>query len=228
MHTSRPFSRRLVAARVCVVTWAALIGVLVYAAPNAPAAIPDREAEATEEIYLRIATDVADKLGVKPAMAGLVNQYGLATGQGYLQDIVADYTGLDISGTLRRFYHKPFVQASMRRVVKPGGLIYLHPAWYCTPWAAEGYAVRPYGDFGIRGKLIKAALPLVASPMLDVLERHPTRLLRWAGSKLPPGPTKFHYRRGDQCLNCGSGWRAFWRTEPGLMIRVQKAGRREA
>ena len=268
-------------------------------APNAPAAIPDREAAAKEEIYLRIATDVAEKLGVKPVMAGFVNQYGLAdkrvldvgSGQGYLQDLVADYTGLDISGTVRRFYHKPFVQASatempfhddqydaiwsiwvmehvpnpeqmlseMRRVVKPGGLIYLHPAWYCTPWAAEGYAVRPYRDFGFRGKLIKAALPLVASPMLDVLERHPTRFLRWAGSKLPPGPTRFHYRllrpnydqywmadsdalnsmdpyeaylwfttRGDQCLNCGSGWRTFWRTEPGLVIRVHKAGRRES
>lgn len=34
--------------------------------------------------------------------------------------------------------------AKMRRVVKPGGLIYLMRAWLCTNWAAQGYSVRPF------------------------------------------------------------------------------------
>jgi len=42
----------------------------------------------------------------------------------------------------------------MRRVLKPGGLLLLEPAWQCRPWTADGYPVRPYSDFGWWGKLI--------------------------------------------------------------------------
>ena len=48
----------------------------------------------------------------------------------------------------------------MRRVLKPGGLLFLSPAWYCRPWAAQGYAVRPYSDFDLKGKAVKASIPL--------------------------------------------------------------------
>ena len=50
----------------------------------------------------------------------VVQKYGLSdkrvldvgSGDGSLQDLVTDYTGLDISESARRFYHKPFVAAS--------------------------------------------------------------------------------------------------------------------
>ena len=48
----------------------------------------------------------------------------------------------------------------MRRVLKPGGLLFLSPAWYCRPWAAQGYAVRPYSDLDLKGKVVKASIPL--------------------------------------------------------------------
>ena len=83
----------------------------------------------------------------------------VGSGEGSLQDIVEDYTGLDISATARAKYHKRFVQADarampfpdgefdavwtiwvlehvpnpeqalreIRRVLKPGGLLYLFP-----------------------------------------------------------------------------------------------------
>lgn len=49
-----------------------------------------------------------------------VAKYGLANkkvlevgaGSGLLQDIVEDYTALEIAGAARRFFHKPFVEAS--------------------------------------------------------------------------------------------------------------------
>lgn len=47
----------------------------------------------------------------------------------------------------------------VRRVVRPGGLILLEPAWQCRSWAADGYPVRPYSDFGYWGRLIKASIP---------------------------------------------------------------------
>lgn len=52
--------------------------------------------------------------------AGFVERYGLkdkkvlevGAGSGLLQDIVEDYTALEISRSARRFFHKPFVEAS--------------------------------------------------------------------------------------------------------------------
>ena len=60
-------------------------------------------------------------------VADFVNRYGLkdkkilevGAGSGLLQDTVEDYTGLDIAGSARRFYHKPFVQASATRMPFP-------------------------------------------------------------------------------------------------------------
>jgi len=75
----------------------------------------------------------------------------------------------------------------MRRVLKPGGLLFLSPAWYCRPWAAQGYAVRPYSDFGLKGKAIKASIPLRNSLIFRagyVIPRRLGRLISaWLGGK---------------------------------------------
>jgi SAM-dependent methyltransferase len=43
----------------------------------------------------------------------------VGAGSGMLQDIVEDYTGLDISPTARQFFHKPFVEASATQMPFP-------------------------------------------------------------------------------------------------------------
>ena len=56
-----------------------------------------------------------------------VNHYGLkkkkalevGAGSGLLQDIVEDYTALEIAGSARRFFHKPFVEASATNMPFP-------------------------------------------------------------------------------------------------------------
>jgi SAM-dependent methyltransferase len=150
----------------------------------------------------------------------------VGSGRGYLQDMVGDYTGLDIAANARRYYHKPFVHASatdmpfrdgefdalwsiwvlehipnpesalleMRRVVKPGGLILLAPAWNCSSWAADGYEVRRFSDFGLEGKLTKLTIPVRRSGKFQVLYRVPIRGLRALAAAME-GPTTFHYRR---------------------------------
>lgn len=151
----------------------------------------------------------------------------VGSGTGYLQDIVADYTGLDISPSARRHYHKPFVAASatdmpfadgtfdaiwtinvlehvpnpesalneMRRVLKPGGVLFLYPAWQVPAWAAQGYEARPYSDFNLWGKLVKSSVALRKSMIFQTLHIVPTRLLRYGWTRLDSGPTAFHYRR---------------------------------
>jgi ubiquinone/menaquinone biosynthesis C-methylase UbiE len=188
-----------------------------------------------DDIYVKTAKRAAEIFDVNGAIERFVSKYGLknrkilevGAGRGSLQDIVNDYTGLDISPTARRYYHKPFVQASatdipfndstfdavwtiwvlehvpnperalveMRRVLKPDGLLYLDPAWSCTPWAADGYAVRPYTDFGIRGKLEKASLPIRTSPLFQMMYRYPIRAARRIGTSFSPHPTKLRYNR---------------------------------
>ncbi len=188
----------------------------------------------------------------------------VGAGSGFLQDVVSDYTGLDIAATAKRFFHKPFVQASatdlpfrdgefdviismytlehvpvpekalaeMRRVLKDKGHIYLEAAWDCPSWLAEGYPVRPYSDFGIGGKLIKASIPIRSFLLCRATYVIPIRLCRMLAAALGPTVLRYHplrpnyttywvsdsdavnsfdyfevhlwfVSRGDECLNCG-------------------------
>jgi SAM-dependent methyltransferase len=234
---------------------------------------------------------VRERLDIRGSVQRFVEQYGLqkasvldvGSGKGYLQDVVANYTGLDISAAVAKHYHKYFVNGTatampfadnefdaawsiwvlehipnpeaalseIRRVVKPGGLLYLLPAWDCKPWAAQGYEARPYSDFGIGGKLVKATIPARKSETFWLATTVPNRLLRAAfvGSD----PTRLHYRRlepnfteywqadsdavndldetevamwfesrGDTCLNCLPGWWRYLQRETPLVIRLNK------
>jgi SAM-dependent methyltransferase len=66
----------------------------------------------------------------------------------------------------------------IRRVVRHGGYVLLRPAWNCDAWAADGYEVRRYGDFGLLGKLVKASIPIRTSRWYAFLHSRQVRLLR--------------------------------------------------
>lgn len=147
-----------------------------------------------------------------------IETYGLAdkkvleigSSKGVYQNMVADYTGLDIAESLRPNYHKPFytvrddgtypleddtfdaawtwavfehipdIDTALRelcRVIKPGGHILFAPAWQCRSWAADGYPVRPYSDFGLKGKLIKLSVPIRNSLLWRSAMLFPKRVL---------------------------------------------------
>jgi SAM-dependent methyltransferase len=75
---------------------------------------------AEEERYVKIGRVEAQGLHVEDGVRAFVARYDLVSrkildvgsGRGYLQDMVDDYTGLDISTTAARFYHKKFVLGS--------------------------------------------------------------------------------------------------------------------
>ncbi len=259
------------------------------------AAIYDKHKSAAlseeEEKYARLALEAAERWHVKDQVAGLVRNFNLdrkraldiGSGQGYLQDIVSDYTGLDITPTVARYYHKPYVLGSatsmpfehdtfdtiwsiwvlehvpnpeaalyeIRRVAKDGSVLFLGPQWDCRPWQADGYDVRPYSDFGLWGKLVKAAIP--ARVILTRASVPAVRLARAAPWRLTGRPTTFRYHRltpnfqhywepdsdavnsldfyemalwfrsrGDECLSCDSGWNWLTQTSNPLIIRIHK------
>ncbi|MFM2126495.1 MAG: hypothetical protein RL328_2946 [Acidobacteriota bacterium] len=253
-----------------------------------PAADPSAPQEAEDANYVALARAAIQKTQVIPAIQTFVRDAHLeharvldvGSGTGYLQDIVENYVGLDISPTASRYYHKPFIQASatempipdndfdlvwsvwvlehvpnpeqalmeMRRVVKDGGYLYLAPAWNCSTYLADGYPVRPFSDYGLSGKLIKAGMYLDYFPPFY----RATQLARRAAlaTRQFSGPTRFHYRpltpnyehywledsdainsldryemalwftsRGDECLNCDD---RFTNEVEQLVIRVHK------
>lgn len=66
--------------------------------------------------YLKIGTETAIGAHIEAQVSDFASKYGLGkgavldigSGRGYLQDVVENYTGLDISSNVRRFYHKKF------------------------------------------------------------------------------------------------------------------------
>lgn len=169
-----------------------------------------------------------------PQLKAFVDEFGLhgrkclevGCGRGAFQDVVDDYTGVDLSDTVATYLHKPFKCASatnlpfesnyfdaawtiwvlehvqepekafaeLRRVLKPGGLLILWPAWQCRSWAANGYPVRPYSELDWQGKLIKATIPVRNSLVWRLLTLLPKRVWREACALIFQ-PTHFVYRR---------------------------------
>lgn len=82
---------------------------------------------AKEQFYVDFARTAAANNRISEAVTEFVEQYGLkdkkvlevGAGSGLLQDIVNDYTALDISASARRFFHKPFVEASATNMPFP-------------------------------------------------------------------------------------------------------------
>jgi SAM-dependent methyltransferase len=135
----------------------------------------------------------------------------IGSSKGLFQNMVVDYTGLDIVPSLLQHYKKPYfivnsdgtypfadntfdaiwswavhehvpdlnqALVELNRVLKPGGVVFFAPAWQCRPWAAEGHAARPYRDFGLKGKLVKALIPLRDSVGWRSLFIFPKRIYR--------------------------------------------------
>jgi len=253
-------------------------------------ATENQAASEYETEYIRMAAAAAKKFRIEEQVSAFVKRFNLSdqrvleigSGRGYLQDVAENYTGLDISPTVARFYHKKFVLGSAtamafpdnsfdgiwsiwvyehvpnpeqafreaRRVTRDNGVLFLLPEWNCTPWAAEGYEVRPYADFDLLGKIVKASILLRASPPFALTTLIPNRLVRDLVARF--GPTRLRYRRlnpnyskywvadsdavnsidvheawlwfrsrGDECLNC-DGASVFMPSMP-LIIRVHKS-----
>ncbi len=255
---------------------------------------PEVETQAKSEYetkYIRVAEAAAKTFRIEEQVREFIQRYNLddrpvleiGSGRGNLQDLAKHYTGLDISPSVARFYHKKFVLGSAtalpfadgtfdgvwsiwvfehvpnpeqafreaRRVTRDKGILFLLPAWNCLPWAADGYEVRPYSDFDVAGKIIKASIPLRSSMIFRVISLLPIRMVRSVAARY--GPTRLRYRRlspnyeqywvadsdavnsidsheamlwfisrGDECLNCDEASVFMPITSLPLIIRVHK------
>lgn len=104
--------------------------------------------------------------------------------------------------------------AEIDRVLAPGGVAYLLPAWHCVQWSCEGIPVRPYADLTPRQQLIKLSLPLRRSLAWKALATFPARALRRGLWRLRPRPTalRFTALRPD--------YETFWMSDSDAAARI--------
>lgn len=151
----------------------------------------------------------------------------IGCGRGLLQDLVNDYTGVDISESVRPYLRKPFLccdaaqlpfddysfdagwtitvlehvpdpeaaLSEMRRVLKPGALLFLKPGWHCRPWICEGIPVRPYSELTARQRWIKATLFLRNARALRAVRMLLRRMIRVMLDWKRQGPVPLYFER---------------------------------
>jgi SAM-dependent methyltransferase len=222
---------------------------VAYTESSEPAAVATRDEE-----YGQSARDHAVRAGIPQLLKRFVETNGLTgaralevgCGSGLLQETVQRYVGVDLSFSARRFFHKPFVQASataipfgnnsfdavwsiwvlehvpnpeqalqeIRRVVKDKGYVLLRPAWNVDSWASQGYEVRPYSDFGIGGKLIKASIPIRLSRWYALFHTRQIRILRTLLTALSDKPSHLGYSRLQP------NYEKFWVTDSDAAVSL--------
>ena len=104
--------------------------------------------------------------------------------------------------------------AEIERVLAPGGVAYLAPAWHCVQYNCEGIPVRPYRDLDLGQKLVKATLPLRRSLVVKALGTLPGRLARRARWSLRPGPTSLRFER------LRPDYETFWTSDSDAAARL--------
>lgn len=118
--------------------------------------------------------------------------------QGDMQRLPFRDASADFLFTIAALEHVPqpeIVLAEIVRIVRPGGIVLLAPAWFCRTWATKGLPVRSYAELGLRDRLDKATIPIrdsIPYRALSVFPRRFAREMRW---RLRPGPQPFPYDR---------------------------------
>lgn len=125
-------------------------------------------------------------------------------------DLPFEDNSFDLAWTIDTLEHVPDPEKALdeiRRVLRPGGVLYLKPAWQCRSWACKGYPVRPYSDFGIAGKLIKASIPVRNSVLWRSAYIFPRRVYRALAHRIAGGPTRFVFRE------IPANYETFWMSD---------------
>lgn len=97
--------------------------------------------------------------------------------------------------TIEHVDHPEVMLDEIRRVVRPGGTVFLTAAFSVPAWVPEGLHKRPYGDLNWRQRLTKATIPVRSSPAFMAATRVGRRALRLARRAGASGPSSLHYQR---------------------------------
>lgn len=111
--------------------------------------------------------------------------------------------------------HPERVLEEIARVLRPGGVALLAPAWHCRPWAAEGLEFRGYGELKLTQRIRKRLLPLRNALAWRAAFEAPRRAWRELAA-LRGRPMPFRYKRLNPNLQeyVGTDCDAFTSMDP--------------
>jgi ubiquinone/menaquinone biosynthesis C-methylase UbiE len=87
------------------------------------------------------------------------------------------------------------VLSEIRRVLKPGGAVFLCAGFAVDSWISQGLHKRPFADLMPRERLVKLTIPLRASAPYKIAAHLPRRLTEMAHYLLHGRPTDLIYKR---------------------------------
>jgi SAM-dependent methyltransferase len=106
------------------------------------------------------------------------------------------------------------VLREIERVLRPGGVALLAPAWHCRPWAAEGLEFRPYSALTISQRMRKALIPLRNAILWRALFELPRRLSRELRARRGPLPFEYDDLEPNLTAYVGTDCDAFTSMDP--------------
>lgn len=164
-----------------------------------------------DAVVVELGCGVATLAGVHPRYVGVeLSLPALRRVAGRAGRVNADMQALPIRSSAVDFLfswaaleHVPYpelVLAEVQRVLKPGGVALLAPAWNVRSWAAKGLAVRPYRALSWPERLSKFTIPVRDTLAWRAMFALPRRLLRearaWRGGRI-----ELDYRRLSPTLS---------------------------
>jgi SAM-dependent methyltransferase len=120
-------------------------------------------------------SDQAVKLG----KARYGEKHNLSEGDARALPLESD--SVDFLASFDALEHIPDVEkafAEICRIIKPGGVGFLMPAWNCRSWAVKKLGVRPYSELSLSEKIGKFLIPLRDNLYFRLLCGLPARLGR--------------------------------------------------
>ncbi len=88
---------------------------------------------------------------------------------------------VDFLYTFATLEHVPEIEKALQeimRVLRPGGVALVAPAWNCRPWTVQKLQQRPYDELGLFEKVGKALIPLRENLIFRSLLSLPGRIYR--------------------------------------------------
>jgi SAM-dependent methyltransferase len=92
-------------------------------------------------------------------------------------------SSIDFLYSFAALEHVPRVEEAfveIHRVLRPGGIALLAPAWNCRPWTVRKLELRPYSELSLRDRMTKALIPLRSKTAWRAATSLPARLKREA------------------------------------------------
>jgi len=111
------------------------------------------------------------------------------------------------------------VFAEVERVLRPGGVALLAPAWHCRPWAAEGLEFQPYSRLTFEQRFRKRLIPLRNHVLWRAMFEAPRRAAREVRA-MKRRPMAFDFHRLSPNLDeyVGTDCDAFTSMDPHAAI----------